>query len=188
MTVPSNALVFDTGPLRHFAVQSWLGPLKFLTSANRVYIPESVEVELNEAAGYEPTVRAAVEAEWITTFTTTDLAFTLAFSRYEDRLVADGKNRGECGVLAMGELYGCEVVLDDAVARKIAEEKGIAVTCTVALLCRAIQEKKLTVDMVEALADDLIQGEYFLPFGPGGFRNHALEQGLLDYDDATPNP
>ncbi len=37
--------------------------------------------------------------------------------------------------------------------------------------------------MVEALADDLPEGEYFLPFTRGGFRQHVLENGLLDYDD-----
>ena len=40
----------------------------------------------------------------------------------------------------------------------------------------------LTTVMVEALADDLLEGEYFLPFGRGGFRGHVLEHGLLDYD------
>ncbi|MGV0796086.1 hypothetical protein ABQF26_03910 [Mycolicibacterium elephantis] len=183
MTVPSNSLVFDTGPLRHFAVQSWLGVLKFIAGPNPVYIPDSVEIELNVAAEEIPAVRSVLGAEWITVHRSSDLEFAMAFSRYEDRLVAGGKNRGECGVLAMGELYGCEIVVDDAVARTIAEEKGIRVTCTVALLCRAVQEKKITVQMVEALADDLIQGEYYLPFGPGGFRNHALEQGWLDYDE-----
>lgn len=34
--------------------------------------------------------------------------------------------------------------------------------------------------MVEALADDLISGEYHLPFGSGGFRTWALEQGLIE--------
>jgi hypothetical protein len=50
-----------------------------------------------------------------------------AFSRYRDRLVADGKNVGECGVLAMGKIYGCELVMDDAVPRQIAEDEGIKV-------------------------------------------------------------
>jgi len=37
------------------------------------------------------------------------------------------------------------------------------------------------VSMVEKLADDLITGEYYLPFGPGEFRRYALENGLVDY-------
>lgn len=188
MTVPPNALVFGTGPLRHFAVQGWLGVLKFLAGDNPVYIPESVEAELRAASEHYPAVRSTLDAEWIRIHRSTDLSFLAAFARYEDRLVAAGKNRGECGVLAMGELFGCQVVVDDAAARTIAEEQGIAVTCTVALLCRAVQEKKLTVEMVEALADDLLQGSYYLPFGPGGFRRYAVEQGLLDYGDLPPRP
>jgi len=54
---------------------------------------------------------------------------------------------------------------------------------TVPLLCDAIREKKLTTVMVEELADTLMQSDYFLPFGPGGFRQHVLENGLLDYGE-----
>jgi hypothetical protein len=33
--------------------------------------------------------------------------------------------------------------------------------------------------MVEQLADNLLEGKYYMPFGPGGFRQHVLENGLL---------
>jgi predicted nucleic acid-binding protein len=144
MMVPSNARVFDTGPLRHFALQG---------------------------------------CDWIRIHRSADHDFGRAFAHYRDRLVVGDKNVGECGVLAMGEIYHCEVVIDDATPRAIAEEKGIQVTATVPLLCEAIREKQLTMVMVEALADDLLEGEYFLPFGPGGFRQHVLVNGLLDYED-----
>lgn len=74
-------------------------------------------------------------------------------------------------------------MIDDATPRMIAEEKGIRVTATVPLLCEAIRAKQLTTVMVEALADSLLESEYYLPFGPGGFRRHVLENGLLDYDE-----
>lgn len=83
----------------------------------------------------------------------------------------------------MGQIYKCEVVLDDAEPRTIAEEKGIRVTATVPLLCEAIRTKQLTTVMVEALADDLLKGKYYLPFGQGGFRRHVFENGLLDWDE-----
>lgn len=183
MTVPENAWVFDTGPLRHFADQGWLGVLKFLAGDRPVYIPDSVEVELHEAVEYVPAVRAVLEADWINVYSIVDLDLSRAFSRYVDLLVAGGKNRGECGVLAIGELYKCEVVIDDSTAFAIAEEKRIRVTATVPLLCEAIRAKKLTTLMVESLADDLLASEYYLPFEPGGFRRHVLENGLLDYDE-----
>jgi len=69
----------------------------------------------------------------------------------------------------LGEVRGYEAVLDDAVPRSLAQEHGIRVTAIVPLLCQAIREGKLTVPMVEKVADDLISGEYYLPFGPESF-------------------
>jgi predicted nucleic acid-binding protein len=149
-----------------------------------VYIPETVERELGNAAEHPPAARSVLDADWIRVHRSTNPEFSKAFAHYADRLVVDGKNLGECEVLAMGEIYKCEVVIDDATPRQVAKEKGIRVTATVPLLCQAIHEKKLTITMVEALADDLLEGKYFLPFGRGGFRRHVLENGLLDYDDA----
>lgn len=183
MTVPDDAWVFDTGPLRHFAARGWLGVLRFLAADRPVYIPDSVERELGAAIDYEPAVRAVREADWISVHRSTDPNFVATYARYSDRLVVDGKNAGECGVLAMGEVYGCEIVIDDSTAYNIAEEKGLRVTATVPLLCQAIREKKLTMAMVEVLADHLLESEYHLPFGPGGFRGHVIEHGLLDYNE-----
>lgn len=148
-----------------------------------MYIPDSVERELNDAFNLVPAVRQALEAEWISVYRSTSFEYAEAFSQYRDRLVVDGKNIGECGVLAMGKIYGCELVLDDATPRQIAEEEGLKVTATVPMLCEAIRAQKLTTVMVEQLADNLLEGDYYLPFGPGGFRRHVLENGLLDYED-----
>jgi predicted nucleic acid-binding protein len=183
VTVPENAWVFDTGPLRHFAVQGWLGVLRFLAGERPVYIPDTVDRELDDAAEYVPAARMVRDADWIGVHRSTNHDYLEAFAHYVDRLVVDGKNRGECGVLAMGQIYKCEVVIDDATARAIAKEKGIQVTATVPLLCDAIRAKKLTTVMVEELADNLLEGAYYLPFGPGGFRRHVLENGLLDYGE-----
>ncbi|MFT4218751.1 MAG: nucleotide-binding protein [Micropruina sp.] len=175
-------LVFDTGPLRHFAVQGWLGVLKFIAAGRTVVVPESVEDELDHQTHEQPAIRQVLSADWITVDRRSDIDFLIAFATYEDRLVADGKNRGECGVLALGKVLGWEVVLDDNVARTIAEEDGLHVTCTLSLLCDAIRAKQLTVAMVEALADDLLEGDYYLPFRAGGFRRWALEEGHLDFE------
>jgi predicted nucleic acid-binding protein len=178
-----NAWVFDTGPLRHFAIHGWLGVLRFLAGERAVYIPDSVERELNDAAEHASAARAVLDADWIHVYRSTSPDFGEAFAYYADRLAVGNKNLGECGVLAMGQLYKCEVVLGDAVPRTIAEERGIKVTATVPVLCEAIRTKQLTTVMVEALADYLLEGDYYLPFGPGGFRQHVLENGLLDYSD-----
>jgi predicted nucleic acid-binding protein len=176
-----EALVFDTGPLRHFATQGWLRIVDFLAADRLVIIPESVERELRNQAYGLPALHEILTADWIVKDRSDDLPFVAAFGRYEERLVVRDANRGECGVLALAEERGYEAVLDDAVPRKLSDEHGIRVTATVPLLCQAIREGKLTVPMVEKVADDLIAGEYFLPFGPGGFRRYALENGLIDY-------
>lgn len=176
-------LVFDTGPLRHFAINGWLGVLKFLTSETSAVIPESVEAELKRQCIDIPALRQVLDAEWITVDRSVDLAVIAAFAGYEERLVEHGRNRGECGVLALGKVRGWGLVIDDRTARSIAKEDGLRPQATLSLLCDAIREGKLTVPMVEALADDLISGEYHLPFGPGAFRQWALQEGLIDYSD-----
>ncbi len=184
MTVPADALVFDTGPLRHFAAQGWLAVLRFLAAGRAVYIPEAVEDELRRASEHNPTLGAVLNAEWITVHRATDVAYLATFASYESRLAVGRTNLGECGVLAMGEVYGCEIVIDDNTARQVAKEKGLRVIATVPLLCDAVRTKQLTLVMVEKLADDLLASEYFLPFEAGGFRRHVIENGLLDYDDS----
>lgn len=180
--VDEDALVFDTGPLRHFAVQGWLRVLHFLAGDRPVVIPESVERELRRQSHELPVLNEILDADWIRVDRSDDLTFLARFSRYEERLVVGDANLGECGVLALGAVRGFEVVLDDGVARTLAEEDRLRVTSTLALLCQAIRNRKLTVPMVEKLADDLLMGDYYLPFGPGGFRTWALQEGLIDYE------
>ncbi|MEU8050988.1 hypothetical protein [Micromonospora haikouensis] len=115
--------MFDTGPLRHFATQGWLGVLRFLAGERPVYIPDSVERELNGATEHASATRAVLDADWIRVHRSTNPDFVESFSHYADRLFAAGKNLGECGVLAIGQIYKCEVVIDDATPRRIAEEK-----------------------------------------------------------------
>ena len=48
-----------------------------------------------------------------------------------------------------------------------------------ALMHEAVQDGLLTVRLVSALADDLLRGEYRLPFPHGGYEKWAAENGLL---------
>lgn len=178
-------LVFDTGPLRHFAQQQWLAALRFITSGRQVVIPESVERELRQQAGNDVRLLPLLDGTWITVDRSDDLPFAFAFAEYERRLAVGTTNLGECGVLALGKTRGWEMVLDDSTPRALADEEGLSVTATVPLLCDAVRSGQVTVAMCEALADDLIANAYYLPFGPGKFRSYVLEQGLLDYADAA---
>lgn len=178
-----DAWVFDTGPVRTFALSGWLGVLKFLAGDRPVFVPDVVQRELQRQAEDLRAVGQVLDADWIHVFTSTDTAYMARFAGYSQCLVADGQNEGECGVLAMGAIYGCELVIDDSTPRGIAEDEGLRVTATVPILCDAIRAKQLTLPMVEHVADELLASKYYLPFGPGGFRQHVLEHGLLDYDE-----
>jgi predicted nucleic acid-binding protein len=180
-----DAWIFDTGPLRHFALSGWLGALKFLAGDRPVFVPDVVERELRRQTHEHPMIGQVLDADWIHVFGSTDGIYLARFAKYADRLIADGKNEGECGVLAVGATFGCEMVIDDSNPREIAESEGLRVTATVPILCDAIRAKQLTVSMVEHVADELLANKYFLPFGPGGFRQHVLEHGLLDYEETT---
>ncbi|MBU8763309.1 nucleotide-binding protein [Micrococcus luteus] len=152
--------------------------LKFLTAGHAV-IPESVEQEIRDQQYQHPDLRQILDAEWIVVDRSEDLEFLAAFARYEEHLVAGGRNRGECGVLALGRTHEYRIVIDDNVPRVLAKREKLECTGTLGLLCEAIRKEQLTVPMVESLADDLIMGDYRLPFGPGGFKCWAEQQGLL---------
>lgn len=91
-----------------------------------------------------------LDADWIKVARNESLDYLAAFARFNERLAVGRKNLGECGVLALGETQGCELVIDDGVARRIASELGLDVTATLNLLCEAIRERTLTVPMVWA--------------------------------------
>lgn len=180
MTSESRTVVFDTGPLRHFALSGWLGVLKFLNQGTQVIIPESVEVELLDQRHSYASLQQIFDADWIAVDRSDDIKYLSEFARFEQRLVAGDQNRGECGVLALGKVRGHSLVLDDGAPRRIAKEEKIPFTGTLGLLCEAIRENQLKVSMVESLADDLLIGTYFLPFKRGGFREWAETEGLID--------
>nr|WP_254184651.1 nucleotide-binding protein [Micrococcus luteus] len=148
-------------------------------TAGHAVIPESVEQEIRDQQYQHPDLRQILDAEWIVVDRSEDLEFLAAFARYEEHLVAGGRNRGECGVLALGRTHEYRIVIDDNVPRVLAKREKLECTGTLGLLCEAIRKEQLTVPMVESLADDLIMGDYRLPFGPGGFKCWAEQQGLL---------
>src|SRR5262249_50824397 len=103
---------------------------------------------------------------------------TRAFATFASLLVHKERNRGEAAVLALAQCTGWRAIVDDLAGRKAAGRAGIRVSGTLALLYEAIQDGLLTVPLVSALADDLLSGEYRLPFTPGGFEKWARENGM----------
>jgi predicted nucleic acid-binding protein len=175
-----QAYILDTGPVSHFARGQWLGVLKVVLKDVRVLIPDLVEAELRTGASRHSYLQAVLEADWIEVVALDTPEQLAAFTYYEQRLVgSDGRNIGECGVLALAETTADAVaVIDDRVAGLVAQGRKVHIRRTLGILCEAIRQKLLTVPLVSALADDLLENSYRLPFGPGGFARWAAEEGL----------
>lgn len=172
--------VVDTGPLSHFARAGWLGVLRLLAPDRLIIVPDTVERELRAGLARRPWLQPILDHDWIRTQPLTDRPELLAYAHYAQRLVGDdGRNTGECGVLALAEVHGHVAVLDDQAGVRLGKARAVAVRRTLGLLCDAIQEGHLTAPMVSALADDLLETDYRLPFPRGGFIRWAQENGRI---------
>lgn len=180
MTPERPTYVLDTGPLSHFARSQWLGILKLVLADGRVIVPDVVRQELEQGALRHGHLRDVLESEWIDTVALESAAQVSAFAHYSSLLAGlDGRNVGECGVLALAETVdGAIAVVDDGAAHRAAARRCVSVRRTLGLLCEAIRRDLLTVPLVSAVADDLLVSEYRLPFEPGGFAKWAAENGL----------
>ncbi|MDU0291404.1 hypothetical protein [Saccharothrix longispora] len=79
----------------------------------------------------------------------------------------------------MAAVRGAVAVVDDSAARKAADRFGVEHVGTLGLLCESIRTGLLTVPLVAELADQLLEGEYRLPFRAGGFEKWATDHGLV---------
>jgi predicted nucleic acid-binding protein len=174
-----QTLVFDTGPLSHFAEQGWLGVLKFVLGSRAAVIPDVVVAELRAGLPGRPHLQQVLDATWIQHHELTSDDELDAFGQFAGVLVAGSRNRGEAGVLAYAKTHGALAVLDDGPARKAAASFDVAFKGTLALLCDAVREGQLTLTMVSALVDDLLESEYRLSCPPGGFGQWAIDNGVL---------
>ena len=108
-----------------------------------------------------------MDAAWLTVDRSDDLPVLMRTARYEGRLAANGRNRGECAVLALTAVRGWTAVVDDSEARKIAREDNIRHKTTAALLLQAISEELMTRESCAVIIDALLRTQYRLPFGSG---------------------
>lgn len=175
----ADILVFDTGPLCHFACQSWLGVLKAVVGDRTAVIPDVVVDELQFGSSRDSRIQMALDASWIERRELRSTEEIAAFAKFSALLVKGSRNRGEAGVLALASTLGGSAVVDDATARKAAADHHIPLRPTLSLLCDAIRGDLLTISLVSALADDLITGDYRLPFDHGGFERWAKDEGQL---------
>lgn len=133
--------MLDTGPLSTFARSQWLGVLKMALKGHAVVIPDVVTAEIRNGASQHHHLRALLEADWIRTVDLDSPEQLAAFARYESSLVgASGRNRGECGVLALTETTPNAIaVVDDRAAKNVARSRGVRLCGSLGLLCDAIR-------------------------------------------------
>jgi len=163
----SERWVVDTGPLSHFARAGWLGVLKLLAPNNTILIPDTVEREIREASGRNAWLPRILTNPWIVVTPVRADEELRAYSRYAQRLVGDdGRNAGECGVLALAEVHRWVAVVDNYAGAKAGDAAGVTIRRTLGLLCDAVQDGLLTLQMVSAVADSLLETNYQLPFPP----------------------
>ena len=176
-------LVVDTGPLSHLAQAGWLSVLRSAARGRAVLIPDAVEAELREGARLKSHLRQVLDAEWITTRQLASDEEIRSFAEFAARLVVGTRNIGEAAVLAYAKVHGATAVIDDGAGRQAARDFSVVLRPTLALLCDAIRDGLLTVRIVSDLADHLLETEYRLPFGPGGFAHWADEHGLISPEE-----
>ncbi|MDE0065806.1 MAG: nucleotide-binding protein [Acidimicrobiaceae bacterium] len=171
-----DILVFDTGPLAHFARAGWLGVLKTLVGSRRAIIPVQVSLELRQASGHEQAVGTVLDATWIELHELNTEEELRVFARFAAYLMSEGRNEGETAVLAVAATMPAQAVLDDSAGYRAAQREGVRCIRTLALLCESIRNGLLTAELVSAVADDLIETDYRLPFKPGEFIPWAIAE------------
>jgi predicted nucleic acid-binding protein len=182
-----SILVFDDGPLSHFAEAGWLGLLEWVGDCI-AWLPETVRRELGMGVDANPHLRSVLEARWLTPRDLKSDREDKAFTFYTSRLLGpSNKNLGECGVLALAEANEVIAVVDDGDARSLADERGVEVKTTVGVLCDLVNDGSLSLSLAEKVADALLVTDYRLPFKPGEFRLFVIQNGLVR-DPYDPDP
>jgi predicted nucleic acid-binding protein len=173
--------VFDDGPLSHFAEAGWLGLLDSYVGEGNAILPETVHRELSDGVSTNPHLRSVLDADWLNLRMLVSGAEHAAFAKFSALLVGTDsrKNLGECGVLAIAQVTGEIAVIDDSVARKIANANGIEYKTTLGILTDLVRAGDLSLKLASRVADHLIRTEYRLPFDEGGFHTWALMNDLL---------
>src|SRR5882672_2755465 len=166
MSDESIVLVFDTGPLSHFALAGWLGILRHVVGERKAIIPDTVVSELRGAVHEHVHLQAVLDAIWLERRTLTSDDEIREFARFSSLLVANGRNQGEAGVLAYAKANGATAIIDDGPGRKAARSTGVPCQGTLGLLCDAVRDGHLSPELISTVADHLLESDYRLPFKP----------------------
>lgn len=118
----------------------------------KLLIPDAVYEELTHGRG-KPEVKEIAQAKWIKRKTVKDKT---SIKRLRQSLHA-----GESEVIALAKEIGADlVILDDALARKIAEAEGLKVVGLLAILLNSKQNG--LIRQIRPLLDSLRQNGFFM--------------------------
>ena len=174
-----SRLAFDSSPLNYFARSGQMFVLGKLVQDSSCLITRAVEDELLRGASKHVQLYQASAQSWLTVVEDSSIEFLRLFSEYHSRLGGGGRNIGEASTLAYAELHGITAFLDDRVGRRHGRERGVLVTGTLELLCRAIRDNMLGESEAEGIIDVLADHEAFLPCNGSTFLEWARAEGFL---------
>jgi predicted nucleic acid-binding protein len=150
-------LVFDSSPLNHFARADELETLRDLVKDFECVTTKAVLGELRKGIVRHPTIRDAIDLDWITTVPCDELEELYLFGHYMNRLGNLERNAGEASVLAWAEAHSAAAYIDDQVACNIGRGRGVRVHRTLQLVIAAFRASILnettTQELIRSLAD-----------------------------------
>ena len=144
-------LVLDSSPLITLSTTNQLSLLPGL--AQQAIIPSEVYHEIVTSGKNKPGALSVQKADWLTKKTAKNTAII-------DRL-AQRLGRGESETIALAkELPGSIVVLDDALARRMAQREGCKVIGTLGLLIHA--KNRGLLSSIKPILQDLQDAGFYL--------------------------
>lgn len=162
-----SSIVFDTTALIHFTRAGRLRELQASSTEEQAILLANVARELKQGAPLRMGLDPAAEA-WLKPVELTEIAELAAFTSYKAELGGGvERNNGEAAVLAWIRVNGGIAIIDEAVARNIGQEDGLAVHGSLWLLSRSLNEGILDRATVEGVVSDLIASGMHLPCKKG---------------------
>jgi predicted nucleic acid-binding protein len=161
-------LVFDSTALSHFARAGRLQELPAVAGTDSCFVPVAVLTELTRGAVEHPALGTVSTQAWLSAVECDELNELVAFARYKRELGGGPqRNNGEAAVLAWVSVNGGTAIIDEYVARSIADREGISAHGSLWLVIRGFKTKVLDRATAENIVDDLITSEMRLPVASG---------------------
>lgn len=172
-------IVFDTTCLCHFARIDRIDVLGELMKDDACYLPDLVAAEIAIGAKERECLRVIPRLDWLVPFDFDTVARLNLLNEWVERLGAGTRDMGEAAVLAAAQEFGAVALIDDRVAKKVAEKAGAEVHGTLWLLACACKDGTITEAAASRTVDELSGEGMRLPCSGSDFSAYARKAGLL---------